>query len=375
MNEPKVLEPEVSSSLSSLSAGELSNLVHEYLSSKANLTDILAKYNLTELTPNVLRHHLPALQHKENVCPNCNVFAWRKILTRGCLSEPYCPVCKEKMYSRFSPGDRIIELENLRRTEEFEQRELEGINSGCYGSVFHGVEITNNKYEHLSFEGKVFIGTLVANANSKDFTIVEPDNLLNIKLAPKGRFIRQIAEELGLGSEGDLNNQLYIFEDEVGQMLLNPGNRLNGSFEEQYRVWQQIVLDEARELLEFQMQECGFLLTQGDIVEDILSSLLEDYSLAQVYHLIHSAVNGACKFYEEENNRAFAANSVIYSCRRNRDRYKSNGWTLTPYHRPWRCKQSELSRYYFDSVLQIGSRGFYARPSIEQLTINQFNIL
>ena len=212
------------------------------------------------------------------------------------------------------------------------------------------------------------------NAISEDFTMVDGGKLRDFKMYPDNTVISRFLADLGV-ENGTVPDLLIGFDEEISRKLLLPEKRLDSSIEEQYKLWKQIILDEARELLQFQMSDSGFQLKQGEVVDEILSDLLQDYSLGQVYHLIYNAVNSACRFYAKNNIRQYAANTVIYNCRRSRDKFKANGWTLRPYNRPWRCKQSEMSRYFFDSVLQIGEEGFKSRPSIEALTISQFNFI
>ena len=260
------------------------------------------------------------------------------------------------------------------------QREQEEAEWGYWHTITpdleaHGIiDITAERYETLDFDVKVFLGSLVANAISEDFSKVDGGNLRDFKLYPNSSEIDRILSVLGIEDKGACE-LIYGFDEEVAKKLLLPVKRLESSIEDQNKLWKKIILDEARELLEFQMFESGFELKQVEVVDEILSDLLQDYSLGQVYHLIYNAVNSACRFYTKNNIRQYAANTVIYNCRRSRDKFKANGWTLKPYNRPWECKQSEMSRYFFDSVLQIGEEGFKTRPSIEALMVSQFNFI
>lgn len=374
MEEYKTIHPDISSYLSGLTIEEIENVIQDFHQKELKIVEIIEKYSLEMVNISEFRTYLPPVLHPENVCPECRAVSWVSHKSRRKLSKPYCPVCETSMYEDFCPEDRLRELEFERLKREQEEAEWNYWHVPPDLADQGIIEITTEKYESLDFDVKVFLGSMVANAISDDFTMVDGGKLRDFKMYPDNAVISRFLADLGVENRA-VSDLLIGFDEEISQKLLLPENRLDASIENQYKLWKQIILDEARELLEFQMLDSGFELTQGKIVNEILADLLEDYSLGQIYHIIYNAVNGACKFYAKNNIRRYAANTVIYNCRRSRDRFKSNGWTLRPYNRPWKCKQSEMSRYFFDSVLQIGENGFNVRPSIEALTVSQFNFI
>jgi hypothetical protein len=375
MEEYKTIHPVISSYLSGLTSEEIENVIQDYHEKELKILDIIEKYGLEKVNISEFRTYLPPALHSDNICPECKAVSWIAHTARGMLSKPYCPVCETPMYEDFCPENRLRALEFERLRREQEEAEWSYWHAIPPDLEAHGIiDVTSERYESLDFDVKVFLGSLVANAISEDFTRVDGGKLRDFKLYPNSSEITRILSVLG-GENKTVCEWLFGFDEEIAKKLLLPEKRLEASIEYQFKLWKQIIMDEARELLEFQMSDSGFELVQGQVVDEILSDLLEDYSLGQVYHLIYNAVNAACKFYAKNNIRQYAANTVIYNCRRNRDRYKANGWDLKAYNRPWGCKQSEMSRYFFDSVLQIGEEGFKTRPSIEALTVSQFNFI
>ncbi len=374
MEKIKIIQQEVSSYLSKLTPFQVEQLIQDYHEKELKVSEIIKKYNLEPIKySNKFKKHLPSIQHPDNICPKCNTQSIVTHICRGTISNPFCPTCLVSMYEDYDPANRIeyIEFEKLSK----EQEELHWQNNSSYFSNESNiVDVTLNIYEGLPFDVKVFLGSLVANGISEDFKQIDGWGIRDLKFYPKESTI-----ELYLAELGQLNKMIFelkfTFETEVARKLIFPKDRLGLSIQEQYSLWKKIVLDEACELLEFQMNDSGFKLTQGEMVNEIFSELMEEYSLGQIYHLIYSSVNSACKFYSKKGNRSYAANTVIHNCRNSGVRYKSNDWTLKPYNRPYTCKQSELSKYYFDSVLKIGENGFNLRPSIETLTIDKFNLL
>ncbi|PWE00023.1 hypothetical protein [Marinilabilia rubra] len=375
MEEYKTIRPDISSYLSGLTSEEIENVIQDYHEKELKILDIIEKYGLEQVNISEFRTYLPPALHSENVCPECKAVSWVSHTIRGKLSNPYCPVCETPMFEDFCPENRLRALEFERLRREQEEAEWAYWHAIPPDLEAHGIiDVTSERYESLDFDVKVFLGSLVANAISEDFTKVDGGNLRDFKMYPNKSEIDRILSVLGIEDKGACE-LFYGFDEKIAKKLLLPEKRLESSIEDQYKLWKKIILDEARELLEFQMSDSGFELKQGEVVDEILSDLLQDYSLGQVYHLIYNAVNSACRFYTKNNNRQYAANAVIYNCRRSRDKFKANGWTLRPYNRPWGCKQSEMSRYFFDSVLQIGEEGFKTRPSIEALTVSQFNFI
>ena len=367
MEEIKIIQPEVSSYLSKLTSIEIEQVIKDFHEKELKISDIIKKYDLEEVKNSEFKDHLPPVQNPDNICPICNAQSVAAHKSRGSLSNPYCPCCKVSMYENYSPEDTLKQLEWDRMMLKQEE-ELMNMPTFIQSDSSATIDVTLSRYEALKFEVKVFLGSLVINGISEDYQRILGWDFGDLKLYPNRSKIDYYLSELGEISKTIWEIHFY-FEPEVSRKLLLPKSQLGSSQKKQLQLWKQIVIDEAHDLLAFQMNESGLEIVQGPIVEEILTDLLLDYSLGQVFHIIYNAVNEACKLHSKNNDRAFVSKTAIYNCLKIRDRYKSNGWALKAYNRPGGCKQSEMSNYFFDSVLNIGDNGFYQRPSIELLPI------
>ena len=99
-----------------------------------------------------------------------------------------------------------------------------------------------------------------------------------------------------------------------------------------------------------------------------MKELLNDFSISQVFAIIHSGVRSASKYYLERRvSKKQAANSVITNCENYRDRALLQNWNISHYNRPWDLPQTGLSEFLFNKVLKIGNKYLDEVISIDNL--------
>lgn len=133
-------------------------------------------------------------------------------------------------------------------------------------------------------------------------------------------------------------------------------------------MWENIVYSEALEYLLFKMKSVGYdSFSPGEKTKIVLKKLLGHFSVAQVYNVIYKAISYSTEAYQSgrAQNKKHASNMVIASCESYGERAILSSWDLKPYSREKQLPQSQLSRTFFDAILQIGTDGFYKVPHIQ----------
>nr|WP_319398994.1 hypothetical protein [uncultured Carboxylicivirga sp.] len=365
MEEYTIIEPEISEYLAELSKEDLAEVIALYHNKENKIKDIIDQFNLRNINLGDFRLHLPPRICHDYVCPQCLVVSWECHASRGNYSIPYCPECNTFMYSLY---DGEIVLSKRRREQEYINY-MNRVDVNYYESKMF---ISNEEFVGFSYEKKVVLGCMASVSISEDLSHIKGKLLNNMKLFPE-ETNDTITFECINPPIGYLNEYQCGLEDPLGKDLIFPQKQLGGTLQEQFLLWKKINLAEAKELLFWRSNHMGFFVKDGALVEEVLSSLLSEYSVGQVYKIIWSAVSQATDYYSQTNNRFKSANSIIHSCRRSADYFKSRGWEIKNYYRPPACQQSQLSQYYFDTVLKIGDKGFNTPASLSLLIHNSIN--
>lgn len=135
-------------------------------------------------------------------------------------------------------------------------------------------------------------------------------------------------------------------------------------------MWKKISYGEALKYFLFKMRNLDYerLSNHQNIkIELVLKELLEYFSVAQVYSVIYRAVAEGIKAYDsgraqDENH---AINLIIKLCESYGKDARESSKELRSYDRDYELPESQLSRTFFDAILQIGTDGFYKVPSIQ----------
>jgi len=365
MKNHQIFEPVISDYLSVLNESEVDEVIALYHGKEIKINKIIKNFDLERIAAGDFRKELPPSQCEEYVCPTCNVGTWIGHQRRGVYSLPYCPKCNVRMYEEYDPDARLKELERIQSNIERKRR----IDINYYESE---LLISKTDFKTYSLEKKVVLGCMASVAISDDLSHIKGKLLRNTKFFPEGISNWSKFEHFA-SSNNYWDEARYNLESPLGKELILPQTQLGGTLEEQFSLWKKINLEEAKELLLWRSNHMGFFIKESKIVDEVLSSLLSEYSLGQVYKIIWSAVSQATDYYSQTNNRFKSTNSIIHNCQRSADYYKSRGWEINNFNRPSSCKQSQLSQYYFDAVLKIGDRGFYETASPNVLIHNSIN--
>ena len=133
-----------------------------------------------------------------------------------------------------------------------------------------------------------------------------------------------------------------------------------------FEIWKEIAMSEVLEYLNYSIEKIGFELNPGKKTMAILSSLLEDYSVSQLYSIIYRSIANTAKFYQENKiTRKHAGNMVVTHIQRYGERAKAEGWEIKGFSRNYNLPQTVISEIFFNRILNIGSLGFYLPPTKE----------
>jgi len=249
--------------------------------------------------------------------------------------------------------------------------------------------------EALSLELAVYLLSFIRFCANEDLTCAKPLGATNFheSLSPQNKFDYDILRSLyheGIikvypGSpieafSGDRAETFYL--DKVFWILpvlpntdhpkflamrLEEMFRINSFphewFDESLQLWRKIALNECLQYLENSLAEHNLSLTVGEKTTLVINSLLEDYSVGQIFNMIwRSAKDAAAFLVRKEVTKQHAANTVVGAIQRYGENAKVQGWEVKSYRRPFNCPQSMISQVFFDSVLKIGEAGFNQVP-------------
>jgi hypothetical protein len=367
-------------SLKHLSEKEIEILMDKYYSG-AKVTDLLNEYSIN-CSESVFYKLFPPKKFFEYKCEFCGeiLVADRHSKTNNTgyrNYELYCPNCFHKPFTECKCSNCLlkeIEIENIRRENLFE--------------IFDNRDESID-YNELSFLEKVYLGALIRAGMREDEYVIESKKEKMFKLVPytkSNEFELEIYKYLVdrkiilIDPESDLESfsfneknypitydtfkvsyliNIKNLDDELLQQILNPKFYSEEYSEDAFDLWKKIALEECIEYLLYQMEKVNFSFSVGKKTNSVLKTLLEDFSVSQIFAIIYNCVSNASRYCLERNvSRKQAANSVIIRCERYGERAISQNWTINRYGRLKDLSQSSLSSYFFYKVIQIGELGF-----------------
>lgn len=132
--------------------------------------------------------------------------------------------------------------------------------------------------------------------------------------------------------------------------------------EEWPSIWRKITVAECIQFLVYSIENHGFSYIPDKEATDIFNSLVDNYSVAQIFKLIDKATKDFADFARQQRWSMKAAR-VVEKIRKNEEYYRSQGWTVFSFSkRPNILPQSAISRIFFYIVLGIGEDGFLKAP-------------
>lgn len=382
---------EINSKLRHLSIEELEELINRYYNDE-KVQDLIDYYKV-DISPQRLYKLFPPIISHNNKCSRCGNYLVRNRNSKSAYTKYtnlYCAHCghrEDKSCScKFCTKDKKDNEEERLKNIELENKNKKSI-------VYDVFNIENSRkvlIDDLNFKDRVYLGALLRTFLDEDAKKILSFKSDQFKFSPNFNYSIKILrylvnkqiiiacpesglEYFELNSDDsityslnevnyNLNLDIHDNYEEVIFMLMNP------EAEEYDKVdavdlWKEIALEELLEILVYEMKKTRFDFNPGDKTILVFNDLLEKFSVGQIYSIIWKQIANASKWYQEGGvSKRYAANSVITNCQSFAERAINQGWELNNYYRPADCKQSMLSKFYFDRVLKIGELGFNMPP-------------
>lgn len=372
--------------LKHLSDSDIETLIHRYYSGET-VSKLIKEYKLSVRAAELYKL-FPPEECEDEICEYCEEHLVRDRLSKTAIrwkrdkSDMYCPVCHHRPYAHICRCENCINEE--RALQELKRQQIKTVYSRTREPVV---------FSSLSFEQKVYLGALCRALGKENLFEIMPYDESVATLAPTAELCAQIYKLLSHNNiiavspnssieafvdEDDFPHTYYIYKveyylnmvfppnkQELFKEILDPAYYANENKEEALSLWIKIAVGECIEYLDYQLKRVGFDFSPGEKTHTMFETLLNDFSVSQIYGIIWKAVADASKLYLEKGiSKKHAANTVIGACERYGERAKMNGWKLTEYNRIRDLPQSTLSSFFFNKVLDIGDMGFRVPPMV-----------
>ena len=272
---------------------------------------------------------------------------------------------------------------------EAERRDKVRIIKDSYSQI----EIPLVDPKDLSFEEAVYLLALIRAGAYEDYSSIRPLELFETPLSPQEELDYEIVKTLYR------NNQLFVHPDSspdaftpfvdgkidkfyVGKVmwLWRPINneveknepwRLAAEIEkifktdnwptqwkeneEHIELWKKIALNECFVYLQHSLNQHQMSFTPGEKTTQTFLSLLNDFSVGQMWCFIWRASKDAAAYYQRGGvSKKQAANSVVGSIQRQAERAIAGEWDVPNYRRIPQIPVSMITQVLFVTALKIG---------------------
>jgi hypothetical protein len=385
------------SAIAHLSETQLKELMAEYYDENKTVKSLLEKYKIKAHSSQLVSFFPPVVLEVE--CEFCKELLLKKRTSRTGYSNsnPYCPSCNHQVgpvYCRCLNCIKRVAEEREQHAEE-KKREMQEkrltIVKTYDPSLFPKVKESN-----LTLIQRLSLAALLRLGLDEKGQIINPPIGYLHHLTPNPEFNTELILELTKSRIiiPDINSRIEAFKEgemfprsfyinEVSyylnlapddgdsiamfQRLLMPDPSL---FKEEkefcFEIWKKIAFSEVIEYLDYSIKKIDFELKPGEKTIAILNSLLEVYSVSQLYSIIYRSIANTAKFYQENKiTRKHAGNMVVTHIQRYGERAHAEGWEIKGFRRNYDLPQTAISEIFYNRILNIGSLGFELPPTIE----------
>ena len=372
------------SAITHLSQSELDDLMDAYLAGTRTV-DLIQQFKIN-LPPSQLRKVLP-LKVLDQHCSACGAVMVQEVPTRrgkklipGKIS---CSICGHiedqfcKCWHCLSERKRLL-LEN-------EARQQARIADALSKELIK--EYTNIELSELSLTEAVAFLALIRCCPIVDGQHV-CDSLADssVPYAPTVSLMRELMDilrNIGLialsersdAGTIDCDGDRIIYDVEHVRWIVPESGRneliqkievagLSGTWPPNWRdeveeLWRKIAHSECRQFYDYCARMRNLRTNAEGAVNRMLTNLLQDLSVAQVYCVIWVGARLTSDFQIVKNpHKVHAANYMIGACQRWADRARAEGWEVKLFRRNFDLPRSMISYVLFDVIYKIGEDGF-----------------
>lgn len=244
----------------------------------------------------------------------------------------------------------------------------------------------------ISFSDAVYLLSVIRTGASEDLSHIVPHEYYEIPLSPSKDFDREILLQLyhdyALSIHPHSNQEtitivnkdptsfrfdplgvhwlLPISDEQRPEHIVKELERLLPSKEwpatrasEVNALRTRIALEESLQYLRYVLSEHGFNFTIGEKTIQVVKSLLNEFSVAQIYNFCWRAAKDAASFYMRKYvSKQHAANTVTGSIKRMSEKSLAEGWEVKSFRRNFDLPQCMVSQVLYNTTLKIGDSGF-----------------
>jgi len=349
-----------------------------------------------DVAPSSLVQLLPTRVLDGTICPYCKVPMHQRPSSRSALKGgygipiPFCDACGHKSIGPCSCKNCQMTLEERYSSEQhvFERQllELKHLERTC---------VTNPL--NYSFQQAFYLVGLCRAGRCEDGSLIHSIQDQEVPLAPTKSLTIEIVQSLYnqqiidislsntpdsfiCGESGAIEPKwdLLQFDLDLGvdeqeslgiyneheAMLRNKEKWPAPWIDELLDLWRELALHECLRYLEVILNDHGFKFRAGTKTQQVLNDTLRNFSIAQICNLIWAAVRDASGYLLRERvSYQQAANTVVGSIQRKAERALSEGWSIKPFQRDYRCSESILAALFSHVTTSLGERYFTVAPS------------
>lgn len=161
--------------------------------------------------------------------------------------------------------------------------------------------------------------------------------------------------------------QLYLEKD-----LQKPLSTFVNEFDSLLKAWEATVVAECIRYIDFKSDDKNIRLHEHKDNETTIKSLLDIFSIGQIFYIIDKASRDTADFYQSNRCSSYrhAVNFFGQRLKQFSEKCFNEGWDINHYHRDNNLQQSELSRVLFSLVLKLTPENEYTVIPYEHLGLH-----
>ncbi len=368
--------------LAHMNEKDIVDMVNKYYAGNST-THLIEYYNLDVLSSQFVKLFPPL--RSDDVCPYCKVNHEIKLPTKNYMYVNFqisiCPNCKHENSSECTCSNCKAAMKEEKQRRELEKRSL--IES--YYDISNAVLISELELTSLD---KIYLAALLRARLDEGMKIINPLSEYEGNLTPSDKFDFDLLENL---FAKDIivphpSSKTKAFEDnedfpfvvdlfEVSYRLnLDPVDKnyarmvsdlmypnsaiIRSSTTSCLDLWRALAFSEAINYYTFKLNRLSLPVRIGEKTKAVIEHLLEDYTVSQIYNIIHRSVANSVTYGAEKKlPKTHIANLVCSKMEDYGERAKAKKWDLVKYGRHSELPESLLSKVFFQSILLAAENG------------------
>lgn len=396
--EKEIYFKDIHEKIQHLSKDKVVELINGYYHG-VNITGLIERYEIEVRNSNLINIFPKVIVNEE--CKHCNGLIVAGLQSRTSknpikMTSARCVECKHYQFYHCDCHSckKEYKLELLDRARE-KRKEMQ-IKQTKINEALDDTRWRQVKEEEINLVEKLYLNVLIRASASLNKREIKPLRTMRGELAPfkleremidtllKKEIIvlskTQGLENYEVRYEGDEGKRVTLLYDEYNSYFrinikskdgsyTNMLNRLTNlktvEFEEGfcYEMWRQIALHNCKQYFYYYIKHLDNSYINSERVDGFLTSLLQAFSVSQIYGIIYSSIaKSTLRYQSGEITKQHAINAVIVSCEQYGERAVAKGWKLQHFDRISQMPQTVIEKILFNDLMGIGENSFYCKP-------------